>query len=210
MFEKAKEDFKKAMQPEFVSIHWDEKLLLERGDFSPKEHIAVLSSRLCGTKLLGSTLERGTGRDQAEAIKHILNAWNLEEQSVAMCFDTTASNTGKFNGACILLEALLDHPLLWTACRHHVHGVILALVFKCFFYNSSSPQITIFELLKRKWPSLDFAADATHINTSFFQMDSEDMSSAFKTLHKIQYDIASYVLEMTTGMLSSWTLLFFI
>ena len=64
------------------------------------EHIVVLSSHRSGTKLLGTTfLERGTSRDQAEAIKHILNAWNLEEQSVAMCFDTTTSNTGKFNGA---------------------------------------------------------------------------------------------------------------
>ena len=110
-----------------------------------------------------------------------------------MCFDTTASNTGKFNGACILLEELLDHPLLWTVCRHHVHEVISAHVSKCLFGNSSSPQITIFELLKRKWPSLDFAADTTHINKSFFQMDSEDMSSAYKTLHKIKYDMASHV-----------------
>ena len=66
-------------------------------------------------------------------MKHILNAWNLEEQSVAMCFETTASNTGKFNGACILLEALLDHPLLWTTCRHYIHEVILAHIFKCLF-----------------------------------------------------------------------------
>ena len=144
--------------------------------------------------MLGPTsLERNTGSDQAEAIKHILNAWNVEEQSVAMCFDTTASNPGKFTGASILLEALLDHPLLWTACRHHVHEVILAHVFKRLFGNSSSPQRTIFELLKRKWPSLDFAADTTHNNTSFFQMDSEDMSSAEKTLHKIKYDNASCV-----------------
>ena len=135
MFEKAK-DFKKAIQHEFVLIHWDEKLLQERGDFAPTVHIAVLSSHRSGTKLQGTTsLERGTGRDQAEAIKHILNAWNLEEQFVAMCFHTTASSAGKFHGACILSEALLEHPLLWTTCRHHVHDhhaheVILAHVFK--------------------------------------------------------------------------------
>ena len=58
----------------------------EKGDFTPAEHIAVLSSHRSGTKLLGTTsLKRGTGRDQAAAIKNILNAWNLEEQSVAMC-----------------------------------------------------------------------------------------------------------------------------
>ena len=75
IFEKAKEDLKKAIQHEFVSIHWDEKLLQEKGDFTPTEHIAVLSSHRSGTKSLGTiSLERGTGRDQAEAIKHILNA----------------------------------------------------------------------------------------------------------------------------------------
>ena len=98
-------------------------------------------------KLVGTTSsERVTGRHQAEAIKHILNAWNLKKQSVAMCFDTSASNTGKFNGACIFLEALLDHPLLWTACCHHVHEVILAHVFKCLFGNSSTTQITFLNL----------------------------------------------------------------
>ena len=112
MFEKAKE-LKQAIQHEFVSIHWDEKLLQERGDFTPMEHIAVLASYRSGTKLLGTTsLERGSGRDQAEAIKHILNAGNLEEQSVVMCFDTTALNTGKRNSTCILLKALLDYPLV--------------------------------------------------------------------------------------------------
>ena len=81
----------------------------ERGDFTPTEHITVLLSHRSGTKLLGTPLEQGTGRDQAEAIKHILNAWNLEEQSVAMCFDTTASNTGKFQ----ILENLMIAAFFW-------------------------------------------------------------------------------------------------
>ena len=160
---------KKAIQHEFVLIHWAEKLWQERGDFTPMEYIADLPCHYSGTKLLGTTSwERRTGRDQAEAIKHILKAWNLKAQFVTMWFDTTASYTGKFNSVCILLEALLDHPLLWTTCCHHVHEVILAHVFKCLFGNSCSPQITIFEPLKRKWLSLDFAAVTTQINSSFF------------------------------------------
>ena len=67
---------------------------------------------------------------------------------MVLCFDTTASNTGKFNGACINLEALLNHPL-WTACRHHMHEVILSQVFKSIFGKSSSPQIMFFEILKK-------------------------------------------------------------
>jgi len=177
-----------------ISIHWDEKLLKEKGDFSPTEHIAVLSSHRNGTKLLGTTsLEAGTGRNQAEAIKGILNNWNLEQQCIALCFDTTASNTGKFNGACILLEALLDHPLLWTACRHHVHEVILSQVFKSLFGKSCSPQIALFELLKRQWPNLDLAVNTTHITQSSFELDSEEISNAYKTLYELKYDIESYI-----------------
>jgi len=193
-FEKVKTDFKTTTKDEFVSIHWDEKLMKERGDFTPMEHIAVLASHRHGTKLLGTTsVEKGTGKNQAEAIKNILCNWDLEKQCVAMCFDTTASNTGKFNGACILLEALLDHPLLWTACRHHVHEVILSQVFKSLFGKSSSPQITIFEDLKKKWLHLDFAADMSHISNSAFEMDPEELNSAYELLHDVKYDTDSYI-----------------
>ena len=64
-------------------------------------------------KLLGITdLDSGTGLNQAKAVKNMLHEWSIEQRCVAMCFDTTASNTGKFAGACILLEALIGHPLL--------------------------------------------------------------------------------------------------
>ena len=109
------------------------------------EHIAVFFTRRNGAKLLETTsTEKRTGKNQAEAIKGILNDWQLDKQCVVMSFDTTASNDRKFNGACIHLEALLNHPLIWTACRHHIHEVILSQVFKSIFGNSSSPQIMFF------------------------------------------------------------------
>ena len=100
MFDKVKKDFKALVKDEFVSILWDEKLTQKGGDLTAFEHIAVLSSHRSETKLLETTsLEKGIGENQAEAIKSILNDWELDKQCVAMCFDTTASNTGKFNGA---------------------------------------------------------------------------------------------------------------
>ena len=93
-----------------------------------KEHLAVLASSTNGklVKLLGITdLDSGTGLNQAKAVKNMLDEWSIEQRCVAMCFDTTASNTGKFAGACILLEAFIGHPLLWTSCRHHMPEVIL-------------------------------------------------------------------------------------
>ena len=55
-------------------------------------------------------MDSGTGKNQAEAVKSILDDWGLDKQCVSMCFDTTASNTGKFNGVCIILqECLIIH-----------------------------------------------------------------------------------------------------
>ena len=71
----------------------------------------------------------------------MLEEWSIEQRCVAMCFDTTASNTGKFAGAYIPLEALIGHPLLWTPCRHHILEVILRDVFKVTFGPSSSPKV---------------------------------------------------------------------
>ena len=75
-----------------------------------------------------------------------------------MCFDTTASNTGKFAGACILLEALNGYPLLWTSCRHHMLEIILGDVFKAIFGPTSSPRVDFFDILRFKWSELDLTA----------------------------------------------------
>ena len=70
--------------------------------------------------------------------------------TVGMCFDTTASNTGRFSGACVLLESLFQRPLLWMACRHHMFEVLLAEVFKeciglplvqIFYYLNTSDRL---------------------------------------------------------------------
>ena len=36
-----------------------------------------------------------------------------------MSFDTTATNTGAYSGACVKLEEELGRQLLYLACRHH-------------------------------------------------------------------------------------------
>ena len=83
-----------------------------------------------------------------------------------MCFDTTASNTGKFSGACILLEAILGYPLLWTVCRHHVLEleIILSNVAKLVFGPSVGPKIDCFNALSQKWPALDLQKETSHMD----------------------------------------------
>ena len=145
----------------YFKIHWDEKLLKCGKAYTHKEHLAVLASSTNGklVKLLGITdLDSGTGLNQAKAVKNMLEEWSIEQRCVAMCFDTTASNTGKFAGACILLEALIGHPLLWTSCRHQMLEVILGDVFKVIFGPSSSQRVEFFDIVKSKWPTLNLSS----------------------------------------------------
>ena len=139
-FESVKENFLAGLDDHYFTIHWDEKLLKCGKAYTQKEHLAVLDSSANGklVKLLGITdLDSGTGLNQAKAVRNMLEEWSIEQRCVAICFDTTASYIGKFAGACILLEALIGHPLLWTLCCHHMLEVILGDVFKVIFGPSS-------------------------------------------------------------------------
>ena len=163
-FQLIQSKFATSLRDQFFSIHWDEKLLKQGNDYQPKEHIAILSSHGDDIKLLGTTrLESGSGFNQANAIKSFLDEWNIQELCLAMCFDSTSSNIGKFNGACILLEALLGHPLLWTACRHHVLEVVLSNVAKLIFGVSTGPKIECFDILSHKWTKLDLHKKTSHM-----------------------------------------------
>ena len=56
----------------------------------------ILSSHENNIKLLETTRsESGSGLNQANAIKNMLDEWDIQELCLGMCFDTTASNTGK-------------------------------------------------------------------------------------------------------------------
>ena len=44
----------------------------------------------------------------------------LQEMKMAVVFDTTASNSGKWQGSVTLFEQKIERALLWLACHHHV------------------------------------------------------------------------------------------
>jgi len=46
-------------------------------------------------------LERSTGEEQAAAVCNALRVWGLCNTVQALCYDTTATNTGRLNGACV-------------------------------------------------------------------------------------------------------------
>jgi hypothetical protein len=84
-----------------------------------------------------------------------------------MCFDTTASNTGRKNGACVLIEQKLGKDLLYLPCRHHIFELVLEAVISVTVTPSASPEILIFKKFQAHWASLDKAEYRTALDDEF-------------------------------------------
>ena len=143
-------------------VHWDSKLLPALTGAEKVDRLAILvsgkdiprpgeTSQLLGVPNIASS----TGEEQANAVVRTLKDWKLDERIVGMSFDTTPSNTGRRSGACIKIEAALDKDLLYLACGHHVHGVLIGDVFKKTFGASSGPDVGLFNRFRGKWASID-------------------------------------------------------
>ena len=77
-----------------------------------------------------SKLNNASGEAQAIPVFNTLEKWELKNRINALCCDTIASNTGRLNGACVLLEKKLDRDLLYLPCRHHIYELVLKAVFE--------------------------------------------------------------------------------
>ena len=66
-------------------------------------------------------MDSGTGQSMADAVSEMIQKWHLPLQRIiGLCYDTTASNSGKQKGSVKLVEAVIKHACMWLACRHHV------------------------------------------------------------------------------------------
>ncbi|CAH0562945.1 unnamed protein product [Brassicogethes aeneus] len=139
-------------------VHWDGKLLADVTGDDKVERLPVLVSSLVEstTKLLGvPKLTSGSGQAAAEAVHELLQSWNCDSVVFGMCFDTTASNTGRLNGACTILEHLIGRNLLRMACRHHMFEVLLSDAFNVCFGPSTGPDIIFLKRFRDSWSKLN-------------------------------------------------------
>lgn len=142
---------------DFVVIHWDSKILTDITGKSNIDRLPVVATAPGIEQLLGvPSLTSCTGSEVSSAVYDILLEWSLEDKIQAMVVDTTASNTGRLNGACILLEQKLERQLLLLACRHHMYEIVLAGVFsESKLSVMSGPDIPIFKKFQKNWPNID-------------------------------------------------------
>jgi hypothetical protein len=201
--EKFSENLKKQFQTDKpLIIHWDGKLLEDITGNEVVDRLPVLISGSGEDQLLGvPKIDRGTGRHTANAVYQQIIDWNLNNQVKGMCFDTTASNTGRKNGACILLEQKLEKDLLWYPCRHHVLEIMLEAVVSPALQASSGPDIPLFKKFKANWNNID--QTSYDILDNFSTVDKHEMIKfATRKLNEIQpRDDYRELLELTIVLL---------
>ena len=97
-------------------------------------------------------LDSSSGKAQAKAI---LDDCNIDDQVQIMRCDTTASNTGSVNGACVLLEQRLEREPLPFACRHYIYELVIESMFEAKIQVTNSPDIPLFKKFSDNWSNID-------------------------------------------------------
>ncbi|KAG0722968.1 hypothetical protein GWK47_043521 [Chionoecetes opilio] len=178
--------------PERLVLHWDGKLLPSLSGDTEDRIAVLLTGEDDAEFLLGVPASSdSTGRNVAAVVLKEVDEAGVRDKIIAFCFDTTASNTGMVQGACIRIEQELGRSLLWLACRHHVHEVILKDVFEASLGSSSGPDIGIFQRLRDRWSFVDSSQRET-VETS------EDLVEFFATndtASKLKDDASTFLKE---------------
>ena len=126
-------------------------------------------------------LQSGTGEAQVAAVHESLVDWGIADKVKAMCFDMTSSNTGRINGACVLLEQKLGKELLSLACRHQIMELVIRAVFQVCFGGKSSSDVQLFKRFQAKWGDIDQKVYETGVsNTSVFRVVKDVIKSTIE------------------------------
>ncbi|XP_047123055.1 uncharacterized protein LOC124806322 [Hydra vulgaris] len=191
-----RQEFLSSEKPPLV-VHWDGKIMRDSTNLEdPKSNVDRIGVSVTGVdleKILGIVkLPAGTGVAQAKATFQLAKIWDVDSEIVGMCFDTTASNTGSKNGACVLLEQLIGRNLLYLACRHHVHEVIIVEVFTVLLGPSRGPNIALFERFQQSWPTID--------QMNFVPLD--DTRLTVPQLQQLRAEFGPFLLSFLSGQTS--------
>lgn len=187
----AKEILESYVRPEFAACHWDSKLFHRCGG-SKEDRIAIYVSS--PTKLLAiPAIKRSTGLEQKAAVVQALTKWSLTESVVALVYDTTASNTGQWQGAVALIETELQHPVLWVPCRHHISELHIKHTAIKVTGETKSPSVKLFQRFKEEWETLSPNECELHL----FVWPSDNDSFLFKQAELVKNWTEEHLLKNT-------------
>ena len=84
------------------------------------------------------------GTDQLAVLAKLIEEWGIKEYIIG--FDTTASNTGIYNGAVTLGEKFIGQACFWSACQRHLYELHVKHAAESVFGPTSS---SLEKLLKK-------------------------------------------------------------
>lgn len=93
------------------------------------------------------------GMTVAEAAYNQIQEYQLNDNIIGLSFDTEPVNTGADNGACVIIEEMLnDKRILNLACRHHMFEIGCGDVFKIVFNRCTiGPDEELFKEFSKAW-----------------------------------------------------------
>lgn len=118
--------------------------------------------------------------------------WGICDKAKCMSFDTTSSNTGLRNGACILLEQKMGKDMLWLACRHHILEIVLEAVVTLSLGSSTGPDILVFKRFQKAWAAMDHSNIQTVATDPLICRDVADVTGdivAFAQNQLLQFQL---------------------
>ena len=151
---------------------------------------------LYGEQLLGiPPLDGGTGGHQKDAIIELLDIYDIRNNIVALCQDTTAANTGPYKGAFIMLCKELGVALLRVDCRHHIKELhIKHYAGPVTPRGTSSPGDALFKAYRKQWDTINQEEEDFMSKLVFFEWPEDNNSFisiiAYKSLKLINEFLA--------------------
>lgn len=139
------------------TVHWDGKMMLDLKKVEKIDRLPIVVTDKSSEKILYiHNNNDSSGATMAASIFKSLCDYKFEKKIVAMCYDTTKSNTGSKKGARIQLEQLLGRELLNLSCRKHISELLLESEFSGHHKECQiGPDITFFKAFRNDWQKID-------------------------------------------------------
>jgi hypothetical protein len=138
-------------------LHWDGKLMEDLTGKEVVDRLPILVSREGVVKLIFvPKLANSQAVTTAAVIYDTIQDWDIADRIKGFSFDTTAVNTGRVGGVCVLLEQQPDgRRVIQLACRHHVFELVLEAVYSTATNETSnSPNIEFFLSFQQFWSNI--------------------------------------------------------
>ena len=109
-------------------------------------------------------MEHGTAEAQFDALVAQLQEYDLLDKVSGLCFDTTATNTGRLSGTNVRFSRRQQRILLELACRRHVSELHI----KHFAEHISTgktlaPENQMFKMFQKEWSNLQDQIDLSKV-----------------------------------------------